>query len=142
MADTGNTSTIAFATSSFTASYEMIGGTEQSREALEDSHVGLAAGSERTYIADDIFEGGGFESRFFWDQSATVFPPIAGAAETITITYPLKSGEATAATLVGTGFLTRSKGPDLENSNLMRGEYTVKWDGKTGPTYTAGSSTS
>lgn len=137
MADTGNSSTIAFGSSSFSANVYLIGATEQTREPLEDTHLGVTG--EKTYIADDLIEPGQFELEFEWDQSFGTFPPISAAAETITITYPLKSGEGTAATLAGTGFLISSSGPSVENGTIMRGSATVKWDGKTGPTYTAGS---
>lgn len=133
--------TVAFATSSFTASLVFVGRTEQTRGALEDSHLGLASGSEMTFVPADLIDAGEFVIRFLWNQSFSTFPPITGAAESITITYPLKTGETTGATLAGTGFLTRSAGPDVEinATGVMQGEATVKWNGKTGPTYTAGS---
>lgn len=138
---TGHGRTIAFGTSSFVGSMHFIGGTEQTREPIEDSHLALTSGSERTYVPGDLIEPGQFDLRYQYDQSAGVFPPITGAAETITITEPLKTGEATAATLAGTGFFIRRKSADVEinATGVMEGEATIKWDGKTGPTYTAGS---
>lgn len=136
MADTGNSATIAFGTSAFVANVYSIGGTSQSREALEDSHLGTT--NQKTYIPTDLYEPGEFEIEFEWDQSFSVFPPIAAAPETITVTFPLKSGELTAATLAGSGFLTEVSGPDVENGSIMRGTATIKWDGKTEVAYTAG----
>lgn len=126
--------------SGFTANLFMVGGTERTREPVEDTHLGLASQSERTYVPDDLIEGGEFTCRFEWNQSFSTFPPLIGDAETITITYPLRSGEGTNATLAGTGFLTRDKSADIEvnSSSIMEGEITIKWDGKTGPAYTAG----
>jgi len=137
MADTGNSATIAFGTSSFVANIYSIGGTSQTREALEDSHLGTT--NQKTYIPTDLYEPGEFEIEFEWDQSFSVFPPIDGAPETITVTFPLKSGEGTAATLAGSGFITEVSGPDVENGSIMRGTATIKWDGKTEVAYTAGS---
>lgn len=137
MADTGNSATVAFGTSGFSANVYSIGGTSQSREALEDSHLGTT--NQKTFIPADLIEPGEFEIEFEWDQSFSTFPPIAAAAETVTITFPLKSGETTAATLAGTGFLTEASGPDVENGTIMRGSATIKWDGKTEVAYTAGS---
>lgn len=137
MAMTGNGTTLTFGTSGFTANIYTISGTEQSREALEDSHIGTTG--EKTYIADDLIEPGQFDIEFEWDQSFSTFPPISHAAETVTVTFPLKSGETTNATLAGSGFLISSSGPEVANGTIMRGSATVKWDGKTGPTYTAGS---
>lgn len=135
--DTGNTATIAFGTSSFVGNYTRIGGTEQTREALEDTV--LATTSRKSYCPDDLVEPGEFECELLWNPSYSVFPPISGAVETITITYPVKAGQSAGGTLAGTGFLIAAKGPDLVNGALMRNTYKVKWDGKTGPTYTAGS---
>ena len=136
MADTGNGTTIAFGTSGFTANVYSISGSAQTREALESSHLGTTSFKE--YIVDDLVEPGEFEIEFEWDQSFATFPPISAAAETITITYPLKSGEVTNATLAGTGFLISTTGPTATNGEIMRGMATVKFDGQTGPTYTAG----
>lgn len=137
MADTGNTSTLTFGTSGFTAAYRMIGGMEETREALEDTHLGTTG--NKTYIPDDLYDSGDFEVEFFYDQSAAVKPPITGAAETITKTYPLKSGEATPATEAGTGFVVMRRTPELVNSSLMMGRMRIRWNGLTGPTLTSGS---
>jgi hypothetical protein len=135
MAQTGNSATIVFGTSGFTASYNRIGGTGMGRESLDVSHLGTS--DYMSFQPADLVDGGEFSCEFQWDQSASTFPPITAAAETVTVTYPMKSGETTAATLSGSGFLTGSTGPDLVNGEIMSGEYTVKWGGQ--PTYTAGS---
>lgn len=137
MADTGNSASIAFATSSFSANIYMIGSTSQERAALETSHLGTT--NQKTFVPDDLIDPGEFEIEFEWDQSFSTFPPISAAAETVTITFPLKSGESTAATLAGSAFVTSSSGPDVENGTIMRGTMTVKWDGQTECAYTAGS---
>ncbi len=67
-----------------------------------------------------MVDRGPIRVRMYWDQSASTYPPLETDPETITITYPLKSGESTAATLAGTGFLTREKGPDLQNGEVVR----------------------
>lgn len=133
--------TIAFATSGFSASIHFIGGTERERGKLETSDLSLPSGSERTYIPADLVDVKEFVVRFEWNQSFSTFPPLTADAETITITFPLRSGESTNATLAGTGFCIRDKGPDVEinDDGVMEGEITVTWDGATGPTYTAGS---
>jgi len=136
MADTGNTATIVFGTSGFTANYTRIGSTSQERESLEVTTI--ATTGEKLYQPNDLIEPGEFSCEFHWDQSASTFPPISAVAETITVTYPLKAGESTAATLAGTGYLKSSSGPDLVNGEIMSGEFTVQWDGTTGPSYTAG----
>ena len=137
MADTGTGTTITFGTSGWTGSVISIGGTTQSREPLEDSH--LATSGEKTYVFDDLIEPGDFEIEFYWDQSASTFSPISAVAETITISFPLKTGESTNGTLAGSGGVIEASGPDVSNGELMTGSMSIQWDGKTGPTYTAGS---
>ena len=137
MALTGNGTTIAFGTSSFSANVYSIGGSTQTREALETTYLGTSGFKE--FIPDALVDGGEAEIEFEWNPSFGTFPPISGAAETITITFPLLSGETTNATLAGTGFLTSSTGPNVANGEIMRGTATVKFDGGTGPAYTAGS---
>jgi hypothetical protein len=122
---TGNGVTITFGTSGFTASYTRLGGTEMSRESLETTHIGTT--DYKTFTPDDLVDGGEFTVEFLWDPAMTTFPPITGAAETITITY------AATETLSGSGFLVSSTGPPVENGELLRGEFTVKWAGQ--PTY-------
>lgn len=72
---------------------------------------------------------------FKWLTSADI-PAIPSAAGTCTVTFPLRAGEATAANITGTGFLTRVKGPTFENGVLQEGEVSWQWDGDTGPTFT------
>lgn len=137
----GHGTTIALGTSGFTASIRRIEGLERLREWLETSHLGLALNAERTRVPADLIDCSPFVVVFEFNPSFTTQPPIAAAAETITITFPLRTGETSAATLVLTGGLSRDKGPDIEvnPSDVMLGEITIQPDGLTGPTYTAGS---
>lgn len=137
MADTGNTTTVTFGTSSFAPVIRSVTLGEQTREALNDSN--LATTGQMTYIPSDLIDAGGFSMEIEWDQSAGVFPPMTAAAETITVTFPLKTGEATRATVAGTGFLTSLSGPNIENGTIMVATVGVKWDGKTEAVFTAGS---
>ena len=137
MAGQGNTGTISFGTSGFTADFTFLGGAERTRESLEDSHLGTLV--QKTFQPEELFDPGESAIRFWWDQSFATFPPIDQPPEEVTITYPLKEGETTAGILAGTAFLTRDKAGDMENGTLMEGEGTLKWDGKTQATYTAGS---
>ena len=137
MALTGNGTTIAFGTSGFTANIYSIGGSTQTREALETTYLGTSGFKE--FIPDSLVDGGETEIEFEWNPSFSTFPPISAAAETITITFPLASGQITNATLAGTGFLTAATSGTATNGEIMRGTATIKWDGNTGPTYTAGS---
>ena len=132
-----NGTTIVFGTSGFTGNIHAIGGRTETREAVKDSHI--ATTGQHTYIAGSLTEAGQTEITFEWDQSFSTFPPITAAAETITISFPLKSGERVKATEAGTGFLVAVTGPNLESDTLMTGSATIHWDGKTDVAYTAGS---
>lgn len=135
MADTGNTATLAFS-GGFTASYMEVGGTEQEIPKIKTSHLGTTTNEE--YIPGDLYEPGEFECEFQFDPTAAALPPI-GAVQTVTITYPIATGDMTGGTLAGTGFILKRTTAQLKNNELMMGKLTVAWDGLTGPTYTAGS---
>jgi hypothetical protein len=137
MADTGNTTTVTFGTSSFAPTVRSISIGEMTREAIEDSH--LATGGQKTFIPSDLVDAGEFTMEIEWDQSAGVFPPVTAAAETVTITFPMKPGQSTTrGTLAGTAFLTSAGGINVANGELMVASVTVKWDGKTEAVFTAG----
>ena len=132
--------TIVFATSGFTALIRSIAGLEESRAAIETSHLALAVNSERTRVPGDLIDLSNMTIVYEFDQSFSTKPPITDDPETVTITFPLRAGEVTPATLAGSGFLMRRKGPDVEVNadETMMGESDLQFDGLTGPTYTAG----
>jgi len=132
----GNGTTIAFTTSAFTANVHRIGGANTTRNAVETSHLGTTG--QRTRIPGTLTDPGTTEVEFEWDQSFATFPPITAVAETITITYPLKTGETTPAIEAGTGFLVEAQSPTAQDDTLMMGRYVIQWDGLTDKAYTAG----
>jgi hypothetical protein len=136
---TGHGTAITFGTSSFTASYHEIEGLELTRKAVRTSHLGLAQDAEHTYVPSDLIDTSPQRIRMEWNSS--VSPPVAGAPETVTITYPLRAAQTVAGTLAGTAFVTQAKGGDItvDPDGVMVGEFMLQWDGLTGPTYTAGS---
>lgn len=139
MAGTGNTATFTVTGSTgYTPAIISITPGAATRESLEDTVLSTTAG-KNTFIPDDLVNWGDFTIEYFYDQSAGTFNLIGNAAATMTITEPLKSGEATAATIAGTAFQTSFTPGQKVNGELMRGTAVFKWDGKTGPTFTAGS---
>lgn len=135
--DTGNGTVLTFGTSGFTAFFMEIGGTEQEVPDIKTSHLGTTV--KETYIAGDLYESGEFECEFQANTSTNAQPTIGGTAETITITYPVPTGLTNGATLAGTGYVKKRKTAGAKNNELMMGNMTVKWDGVTGPTFTAAS---
>jgi hypothetical protein len=66
-------------------------------------------------------------------------PTIGGAAASGVVTYPLQSGESTAANITGTGWITSYTPPSFKNNELQLASVTFTYDGETGPTETASS---
>lgn len=131
------TAVTTFPDSGFTASFISIGGFEQSREALDTSHLGTT--TYRTKVPGDLVEPGEFTMELFFnaeDHGTTDdLPPISAAAETITLTLPLTaaSGTTTKANFTGSGFVTSWTSPELATDDLMKTSVTIQW--ATGPTY-------
>lgn len=134
MADTGNTATFALGTTSFSVSIERINGGEKTLESIEDSHLGTTG--NKTFFPSDLIDDGEIQCEF--QYASDVSEPTLGVVETGTLTWPTLAGDAAGATLAGTGFLTNFRRPTLENGQKQMGSFTFKWDGKTGPTFTAG----
>jgi len=125
MADVGNGASITFGTSGFTGSLMSIDGNEITREPVETSHLGTT--TAKTFIPDDLYDAGELSVTFQYDPDEQ--PPFAGAAETITITFPVPSGLNNGATCAGTGFVTSFKQPELSVGELMEAEMTIKFSG-------------
>lgn len=140
--DTGHGATVAFGTTAVAFPWRKIGAVEQGGEKVEANYLGIvAAGSNppyAQYLPPDLAEPGEFEIEFAFDSSAA--QPTLFTVETITITLPLAAGQSTAYSLEGTGFLvSRTPSPECATNQLMIGKLRVAFDGKTGPTPTAGS---
>ena len=114
---TGHGTTVLFATSGFVAKFRSIGSFEQSREALDSTH--LATVDFRTKEPGDVADAGSFEGEFFYDTD--VQPPINGPKEQITIEFP------DGATISGLGFITSWSSPEAATDQLMVSNLTVTW---------------
>lgn len=137
MAQTGKGATIAFGTSTYSLTLKEMDLGEEKRDPLDDT--GLAS-AKVTHVAGDLPDPGEMKIKYYFDQSASNARPVTSTvAETVTVTFPLKSGETTPANLAGTGMITRVGRPKLVIGTLMEGEATIRWDGRTGPTHTVGS---
>lgn len=133
MADSPVSTTAVFGTSGFSSAVTGIGIEGQERVAIETSHFGTTGFKE--YIAAKLVEPGEITLEVQFDPDD--IPPISGAAETLTITFPLPTGQSTAANVAGTGFVTSWSASLEDQDGLMTAEVTFKWDGLTGPTFTA-----
>jgi hypothetical protein len=118
--------TIGFGTSSFTAEIKSASGNNnEAREALDRSHLGTT--SSRVFIPSKLKDPGDLtlEIHFDGDQD----PPVSGAAEEITITYPIPPGLTTAGTRVFQGFVTSATPAHPETGTLMSMTVGIKISG-------------
>jgi len=66
-------------------------------------------------------------------------PPALGKVVTGTLTFRPQTGQTSGATLAGTGYVKERMVGELSTDTRVVIEYVWRWDGKTGPAYTAGS---
>jgi len=133
--NTGHGATIAFGTLSLAYPWRKISAVEQSGEAVEDTNL---ASTLKTFVPGDVYEPGEFEIEYAFGTKVAL--PAIGTVETITLTLPLGSGEATAGDLEGTGFImSRTAFPELSTNGYMIGKMRIAFDGAGGvcPVWTA-----
>lgn len=133
MGDTGNGATVTFGTSALSLAITeiQIGGI--TIDMLDVST--LATTDYMIEIGSDLKKAPEVSLKFVFSTLATA-PVVGGAPETFTTTFPLRTGEATAANLAGTIVITEFQLPELKNGTVQIGTAKVKFDGDTGPTYT------
>lgn len=129
--DVGTGTTIAFGTSSFTANIRSISADGISRAVIDKTHMGSTTSMRKR--PGKLVDPGELTVEFELDPDAQ--PPIAGAPETITITFPIPTGSTNGATLAGEGFVSEWSWNDpLEDD--MTASMTIVWTGATGPAWT------
>lgn len=140
--DTGNGATIIFSgnmgfgTATTSLSFISVSQGEEAVAVIDSSTLATTDCMES--IPSDlrsVAESSG-TFKFITTAPAVDLPGLPG---TITITYPIRTGETTAASYAGTGFITGFTPPSLANGELQTGEIKWKWDGDTGPTFTVAS---
>ena len=134
--DVGTGTTIAFGTSGFSANLLSIDWDGIERAAPETSHMGSTKDADaefgsRTFMAGDLANAGEVTATFQFNPDTT--PPV-GTVETITVTYPLASGDTTPANWAFSGFM-REYGAVAALEDVM--ECTAVIRAKTGVTITA-----
>lgn len=125
MPDIGDGATIAFGTSSFTGSWKTLQHTGVTRVSVETTHLGTT--SWKTFMPGDLVDPGEISGTLSYDPDAQ--PPYSGAAETITLSFPVPSGQTNAATMAASGFVTNFDEPTLENDSEMIANVTIKLSG-------------
>jgi len=130
--DVGTGTTITFATSAFTAQVMSLSASDITREDIDVTHMGSTVYKE--FQPSDLVDGGSIEMEIGFDPDA--IPPISGASETITIAFPLPSGQITPADLAFSGYVS-SWTWTAPMEEVMTATITIKVDGKTDPVWTA-----
>ena len=125
----GNSTAIVFATSAFAANIISVDGPNITRESIETSHLGTE--DNMTFLQAALSDAGEISLEIEFDPDLT--PPIGTSAtpvvaETVTITWPLPVGQATAATWAFTAFATSYSG-GASNGERMTGTLAIKISG-------------
>ena len=131
MADQGYATTITFS-SGFCAQVLSVTWDGIERAAIDTTHMTTSSGY-MTAIPSDIINPGQLTVELLANPSSA--PPITGAAETVTVTFPIPSGGSSAATWVCSGFLTNYTLND-PHDDRMTATAVIKFTGV--PTFTAG----
>lgn len=131
--DTGQGMTATFGTSSLSLAVTEITIGTISIDMLNVST--LATTDFEELISSDLKKIGKVKLKFVFVGSATA-PVVGGAAETMTVTWPLFTGGSTAANLAGTAQFTDLHLADGKLGEVMFGECEWQYNGDTGPTYT------
>jgi hypothetical protein len=138
--DTGNGATLTLAlyngTTAITAALDVITVSPGALAVAAIDVSTLATSGTMEMIPSDLASVGESSATFKWLTSGTK-PTLPSAAGTITLTFPTRTGETTAATMTGTGFITQFQAPSLANGELQVGNVSWQWDGETGPSFTA-----
>ena len=116
--DLGHGVVVTFS-SSFLARLLSLEWTGLKREAVETTDLATSGG--KTFMPGDNYDPGELKGQIQFDTDAT--PPIAGAAETVTVTFP------DAETWAASGFMTEFDISGIENDTVMVADFTIKLSG-------------
>jgi hypothetical protein len=131
--DTGNGTTLAFTSGTFSASIISIEPGAKTREVLDASHLGTTTDAES--LPGDLWKYDEWTVNYFVDTTAAEKTEPPTATDTLTITAPSQLPGA-GGTWAGTGFVTSIQPPTFANDTLQQGSFSFKFDGYTGPVFT------
>lgn len=136
--DYGVGATVSFSSTTLTMCIESIELPETTLGRQEVQCISNTTGLKQ-YVVEELAEISDVTINVIWETVHAAIP--LGNVETMTITFPLRSGpsgtEATAATLVGSGYISSVKYPNLSTSEIQKGSIKFSFDnGATPLTYT------
>lgn len=134
-ADTGNGATFVATggLSGWTGKVRRIEFSEVSVDRIDCSS--LSTVTYRSTIANDLTDPPEITITYLHDTFDSL-PVVGSSITTITVTFPLRTGETTAANWAGSGYVKSLQMPVLANGEIQEGRLVVAFDGVTGPTYT------
>lgn len=134
MANTGIGATIVFSNGvSFAANWRSIGAAHVFVDQLDDTSLSSSGYMEA--VPDDLKQIDPIDIEFYWDATDNAMS-VVGVPCTITITGSLQSGQTTPFTIAGSGFINDLNTPEQAPGTRLMATMQVRFDGKTGPTYT------
>lgn len=101
--DVGHSTTITFQ-SGFYACVTNVEWSGISRES-HDTSCNSTTGA-KTFIPGALYDPGELQVEGYFDAEESPVTPMTAAPETVTVTFPLQTGQATAANWAASGFMT------------------------------------
>jgi len=135
MADTGNGATLVLSAGSFTTAMDIVSISPGSESVESLDVTTLASTGYKEYIPGDLKESPEISAEVLFD--ATLGLPEAGTTHLVTVTWPKIVATATAATLVGKGFVMSTEYPELVSDTVQRSNITIKLSDSVGTTTNA-----
>lgn len=132
---TGIGASLAFSNEIAYSSFRVqsMGGMSEYVDELDDT--GLDSAGFYEACPDDLLKVDPFDVTVYSDFTKNISGQI-GKVGTITLTLPLQPGQSTPARFIGTGFIMRNNNPELSAGTRLTNTLSIKFDGKTGPTFT------
>jgi hypothetical protein len=127
--DTGQLATAVFdidGGGDFEARYTMLGELQRTIDKLDAS--ALDTEDEKEYVPGDLIEPGEIENELYFDGEQDLPEPRTKA--TVTVTYPLAEGQATAASWTASGFFIGKVLPSAQLNTLMKSKVKFALDGR------------
>lgn len=133
--DVGTGATVAFGTTGGTYKMREVPGLVQNLPMVDTTYLGTT--TQRTMMAGDLITSGPITIPVLFECNVGL-PALSGTSETITITYPKKSGVTTAAKIAGSGTISGRTYGNARVDEVMEGSITFQFDNSsTAATFTA-----
>ena len=127
----GTGTTITFGTSGFSAELRSLSWVGIERVAVETTPLGVTTpGSgfgNRTFLPSIAVDGGTLQCRFKFNPDLT--PPVNLDPETVTVTFPLVTGDTTPASWSATGFFISYSPENVGLDELIEATADIKITG-------------